>query len=83
MFLLLIFVLMFSIQIYLSDAVAVGGEDLNYYEEQLTQSRKANEHLSNEYYTLTSLHSISERAQKNGFAYRNLDYYSPYNLASR
>ena len=76
-------VLSVGFRIYYSDISSTAGNELSYYTGQFDMLEKENQILQNEYYTLTSLSSLSAKAQELGYVSAVVDYYTSPSLASR
>lgn len=70
-------------KIILSDSVATAGVELSNIEAERDLLTKENEYLESKYFTITSLQSISARAESEGYVPAGIDYLPPDELASR
>jgi cell division protein FtsB len=79
----ILIVLSIGARIYYMDKSATAGEELAQLTTEIDVIEKENQILQNKYYSLTSLSSISERAQELGYVSAVVDYYTSPSLASR
>ncbi len=80
--LLIVFVIATVYRLKLLDTVATAGGEYTDKYNALISLQKKNEELKNEYFTLTSIKSIRERANKLGYVNRNISYLKDEKLAS-
>ncbi len=78
----IIFVLTSVVSMYFSNALAGKGDQLKELENNIEELTKENEYLKAQYYSMSSLNTINEKAMADGFAKAKVDFYNPPELAS-
>ena len=79
--LIVIFIAAFVIRLYYSDKSIAAGSELGNLQKEIEAFERENQKLQNEYYQLSSLTSLSQRALGSGYVDAAIDYYSSPRLA--
>ncbi len=79
---LILLIAIFAYRLVLLDKVSTAGNEYLERYNTLLSLQKENEKLKNEYYTLTSMKYIKNKATKLGYVNRNISYLKDEKLAS-